>query len=126
MIEYVCTENERDRSHLVGKTGDEMKQAVKVAPAILSKYVGGYEFKPPERPGMVLSLNATLDGENLMLDIDGGVRRALTPVSETKFFMADGGVRVEFLKNDKGEVTTMMVTAVEGDFKALRKGVTRP
>jgi hypothetical protein len=47
MIEYVCAENERDRQHLVGKAADELKNAVTVAPQILAKYVGAYDFKPP-------------------------------------------------------------------------------
>ena len=50
MLEYVCAENERDHSHLVGKASDDTKNEVKVAPEILQQYAGIYEYKPPERP----------------------------------------------------------------------------
>ena len=40
LLEYICNENEKDHQHLVGKASDDKKNAVKVAPAILSTYVG--------------------------------------------------------------------------------------
>ena len=41
LLEYVCAENEKDRSHLVGRTTEE--KTVTVAPQVLAKYVGVYE-----------------------------------------------------------------------------------
>jgi hypothetical protein len=121
MIEYVCAENERDRGHLVGKVADETKNAVTVAPAILAKYAGVYDFKPPERPGLTIVLTVSLDGDRLMVDMNGGVKRPLTPLSETKFFFLEAGGSVEFAKNDQGAVTDMIIGAVEGTFKAIRR-----
>jgi hypothetical protein len=121
IIEYVCAENERDRQHLVGKVTDETKNAVKVAPEILAKYTGVYDFKVPERPNLNIILTVTLDGDHLMVDMNGGVKRPLTPLSETKFFFLEAGGSVEFAKNDQGAVTDMIIGAVEGTFKAIRR-----
>ena len=121
MIEYVCAENERDRQHLVGKAADELKNALAVAPQILAKYTGVYDFKPPERPELNIVLTVILDGNQLMVDTDGGPKRPLTPLSETKFFFLEAGGSVEFAKNDQGAVSEMIIGAVEGTFKAIRR-----
>lgn len=121
MIEYVCTENERDRQHLVGKATDELKNAVSVAPQILAKYAGAYEFKPPDRPELTIVMTVTLDGDKLMMDMDGGTKHPLTPLSETKFYFAEAGVSIEFVKDDPGAVTGMTFATVEGTFKAPRR-----
>jgi hypothetical protein len=121
MIEYVCTENERDRQHLVGKSSDETKNEVKLGPAILSQYTGTYEYKPPERPGFTMLIGIGLENGRLALDFDGGAKRPLTALSESKFFLADGGAQVEFFKDGQGAVTHMIFRAVEGDFKLPRR-----
>jgi hypothetical protein len=53
LLEYVCAENEKDSVHLVGTLSDETKNAVKVGPEILSKYVGTYcaQFPKADPPG---------------------------------------------------------------------------
>ncbi len=121
LIEYVCTENERDRQHLVGRAADDLRNAVTVAPKILANYVGAYDFKPPDRPELTIVIAVTLDGDKLMMDMDGGPKRPLTPLSERKFFFAEGGVSVEFVKDDPGAVTAMTFSTVEGTFKAPRR-----
>lgn len=120
MIEYVCAENERDRQHLVGKAADDLKNAVTVAPQILAKYAGAYDFKPPERPELTIVMNVTLDGDKLVMDMDGGPKRPITPLSETRFFFAEGGATLEFVKDDEGAITAMTFSIVEGTFKAPR------
>jgi hypothetical protein len=120
MIEYVCTENERDRQHLVGKAADDLKNAVTVAPQILAKYAGAYDFKPPDRPELTIVINVSLDGDRLMMNMDGGPKRPLTLLSETKFFFAEGGATLEFVKDDQGAITAMTVSVVEGTFEAAR------
>jgi hypothetical protein len=74
MIEYVCAENERDRQHLVGKASDETKNEVAVAPEILLKYTGTYEFHPPDRPETMMLINIGIEGGKLVMDFDGGRR----------------------------------------------------
>jgi hypothetical protein len=119
MLEYVCAENERDRSHLVGKTSDDKKAEVKVAPEILKQYAGLYEFRPPTHPEDPITFEISVDGDKLMTSMSGGAKYALTPISETKFFFE--GAHIEFVKGDNGVVSHMLIQAVEGDFKAPRK-----
>ena len=119
MLEYVCNENEKDHVHLVGKNSDDKKNAVKVPVSILSTYVGTYEFTAPEDPNQKFPLNVTLAGEVLMMDFGGKDPMPMIPLSETEF-SATGG-RAKFVKNDKGEVTDMIFSAVEGDLKGPRK-----
>jgi hypothetical protein len=117
LLEYVCAENEKDQVHLVGKNSDDLKNAVNVAPEILSKYVGTYEVLLPGRD--LVSLNVTLEDGGLKLGIAGTPGQPMTPLSETSFSGLGG--RVEFVKNDSGEVTHMMVRVAEGDIRANRK-----
>ena len=119
MLEYVCNENEKDHGHLVGKASDEKKNAVKVAPQVLSKYVGIYEFRAPDDPNFVMLLNVTLSGAELFMDIAGKDKQELVPLSETIFSML--GTRLDFVKDDKGVVTHLIFHIVEGDMKAVRK-----
>ena len=116
LLEYVCAENEKDRVHSVGKNSDDLKNAVKVSPEILSKYVGTYEVLGPR--GLV-SLTVTLEDGGLKLSIGGGPGQPMTPLSETSF--TGFGGRVEFAKDDSGEVTHMMIRIAEGDIRADKK-----
>jgi hypothetical protein len=116
-IEYVCNENERDHQHLVGKASDQ--KGVEVDKAILSKYVGTYEFSPPDRPDLRMSVEVVLDGDRLAMAV-GGPKQPLTPLSATEF-ATDDGTQIEFFKDDKGAVTHLIARIVEGDIKAVRK-----
>jgi hypothetical protein len=120
MIEYVCTENEKDHQHLVGKASDDTKKEVKVAPEILSRYLGVYEFKNPERPEQIILFNISLEDDRLMLDSQGGAKQPLVALSETKFFL-EGGAQIEFFQDSQGAVTHLIARIVEGDFKMPRK-----
>jgi len=122
MLEYVCAENEKDRTHLVGKNSDDTKNAVQVAPEILSRYVGTYEFNAKELgvPGPAnLVLKVALKDGALQLGIGDGPKMPMTPLSETAFTGVGGNV--EFAKNDRGEVTHLTIRVAEGDFQAKRK-----
>jgi hypothetical protein len=115
-LEYVCNENERDRTHLVGKASDV--KSVQVAPEILAKYVGSYEFKSP-RTGKIETWTFSLNQDQLVV---GGLGASvvLVPVSETEF-STPAGFNMLFVKNDSGAVTGVVLQAVEGNFKATRK-----
>ena len=122
LLEYVCNENNRDLPHLVGKNSDDTKNAVKIAPEILSKYVGGYELNAKELgiPGPEkLLLKVKLEDGVLKLGMGDGPGQAMTPISDTTF--TGFGGRIEFAKNDKGEVAYFTVRIAEGDFRANRK-----
>ena len=110
VLEYVCNENEKDLSHLVGKASDEKKLAVKVARQILSKYVGSYTFKNPEDANQLIHFNVTLDADTLFLDVGGKDKQELIALSETTFSMM--GIRIDFAPDH------LIFHIVEGDMKA--------
>lgn len=119
MLEYVCAENERDRNHLIGKASDDKKIEVKVAPEVLQQYVGVYDFRPPTHPEDPVPIEISLDGGQLKTAFSGGAKYPLTAVSETKFYFE--GAHLEFVKDESGKVTHLLIQSVEGDFKAPRK-----
>jgi hypothetical protein len=119
-LEYVCNENERDRSHLTGKASDV--KAVHVATAILAKYVGAYELKFPPN-GRIINLTISLDGNSLMVG-GFGMSAPLKAISETDFTASFGGIK--FVTDDAGVVTYLLLQAVEGDLKGVRTGGAPP
>jgi hypothetical protein len=102
LIEYVC-ENERDKPHLVGRSGEEFR----VPADVLAQYAGAYE-SPTLPAGIVVSL----DGSRLMIDPGAG-RIPLIAHSQTSFTME--GTGVEFVTDAKGTVTAMVEHWTEGD-----------
>jgi hypothetical protein len=116
LLEYVCSENEKDRPRLVGTASAEEKaiKPVKVAPAILAQYVGSYDFRWPENPTIPSLWPVTLADGQLLLQ-----GAALTPVSEAEFVWA-GGNRLQFVKDAQGRVSHFVVVFVEGNMIAKR------
>ena len=118
MLEYVCAENEKDREHLIGKASDDRSKEVKVAPEVLARYVGIYDFRIPENPTVVIAIEVTNVGGELLFDFLGD-KSPLIPLSNTAFSAA--GNAVTFVVNDQGVVTLMIVGSPEGDQKAVRR-----
>jgi hypothetical protein len=118
LIEYVC-ENERDAPHLVGKSGEEFR----VPAEVLARYVGTYESaasptKVSLTQGQMSIVRVSLQGSRLM--IDGGAGPVpLIAHGENDFTME--GTGVEFIKDAKGAVTTMLQHWNEGDRYFPRK-----
>ena len=111
LLEYVCNENEKSRQHFVSEQISE----VRVDPVVLAKYVGVYEVMSPRG---VAQASVTADGDQLMIDVPGFGSGRLIPQSVTKFLFR--GAVIEFAPNEHGEVTHLIVHAVEGDFKGPR------
>ena len=111
LLEYVCLENEKDRQHLVGRTSEEKK--VVVAPEILAQYVGVYEA-----PRNVFTI--TLVNGELILDMQGKGKIPMIPLSETMFSPRLLGT-YQFVKNDQGVVTHMLVHSAEEVLTAVRR-----
>jgi hypothetical protein len=116
LLEYVCAENEKDRPLLVGTVTEEKKRfkPVKVAPDILSKYVGAYDFRWPENPTIPSLWPLTMADGNLFLQ-----GAPLVPLSESEFVWADSN-RVEFVKDAQGRVSHFVIILVEGNLVARR------
>jgi hypothetical protein len=116
LLEYVCTENERDRQRLIGTVTEE-RSAVKpvtVAASILRQYVGTYDWRWPENPTIASLWPITMMDD--MLFLQGA---PLVPLSDTVFVWADSN-RLEFVKDPQGRVTHFRLTMVEGDLIARR------
>ena len=88
---------------------------VHVDPAILARYTGTYEFGP--HVDVVLEVQ---DGR-LMGSDPTGVKRALYPESETKFFQKDSSAEFEFFPDDKGKVSYLIVHYEGHDRKVMKK-----
>jgi hypothetical protein len=108
LIEYVC-ENERDKSHLIGTSGEEFR----VPAEVLAQYTGTYQG-PADRV-----VTVSLEGNRLMIDVGGTGKIPLVAHSENTFTMI--GTGVEFVKDPKGAVTAMIQHWTEGDRKFVRK-----
>jgi len=134
LLEYVCNENERDVQHIVVTEEDRKKIRTKVivAPEILAKYAGVYEMvdhdgRPLDRQGKVvepggksMTFNISVAEDHLVLELFGAGKIPMLTESETTFSVA--GQPVQFVKNDQGVVTHLVLRQVEGDFRAIRKG----
>lgn len=122
LLEYVCAENNKDVSHLVGHNSDDTKRAVKLPSEVLSKYVGSYRYRAKDFgiPGVeFFDVNISLENAELMLSFAGTPGQPMIALSETVFTGVGG--YVEFGKNDRGEVTHMVIKIAEGDFRGDRK-----
>jgi CubicO group peptidase (beta-lactamase class C family) len=91
------------------------RKEITVAPAILANYVGTYELSP------AFALVMTLEAGQLMTQATGQHKLPLYPESETKFFLKVVDAQVDFVKNDKGEVTGLVLHQGGRDMKAAKK-----
>jgi len=91
------------------------RKEITVPPAILEKYVGTYELMPN------FDIVITLEGGQLMTQATGQGKFPMFAESETKFFLKVVDAEVEFFKNDKGEVTHIILHQGGQDVKGTKK-----
>ena len=94
LFESVC-ENDRSVTHMLGGTA-----VIKLAPEILSRYAGNYQFAPGSE--------ATISIENDLLFLQRGANPLKLPLvaeSETRFVSRTDGDWIEFVKDERGAVT---------------------
>ena len=91
------------------------RKEITVAPAILANYAGTYQIAPD------FALVMTLEGGQLMTQATGQPKFPLFAESETKFFLKVVDAEVEFVKNDKGEVTGLVLHQGGQDIKGTKK-----
>lgn len=120
LLEYVCTENERDAGHLVLTDEERARQENKVVvPAeVLAAYTGTWEVKDPgvaSGETYIVSLN---NGELQFRSPSGG-GYIVQPLSETRFYV--GGATIDFVRDPDGQVRKFILHAVEGDNIGTRK-----
>jgi CubicO group peptidase (beta-lactamase class C family) len=91
------------------------RKEVSVSPEILKQYVGTYELSPS------FSLVMTLENGQLISQATNQGKVPLFAESQTKFFLKVVDSQVEFFKNDKGEVTHLMVYQNGRERKGVKK-----
>ncbi len=79
------------------------RKTVTVPATVLEKYVGTYEIAP------TFSIAITLEGGQLMAQATNQPKFPLFAESETIFFLKVVDAQVEFFKNDKGDVTHLVL-----------------
>jgi hypothetical protein len=121
LLEWVCNEKAGGLEHWVGKASDERKLEVKVAPEILSKYVGVYVEQPRLWRLEPRVVEITLAGDTLYGDMDGRGKTPLAAQSETSF-TGLYGLGVAFVKGDSGGPSPQLfVKHVSGDYRFARR-----
>jgi hypothetical protein len=110
LIESVC-ENDSSSPHMLGGTG------ARVAPEVLSKYAGTYEFAPGREASV------TLEGDLLFLQVGTNpLKLPLVADTETVFVSRTNGDRIEFVRDAQGAVTGFIFHQADGAHRAVRKG----
>jgi len=79
------------------------RQAVVLDPAPYDGYVGEYEIAPS------LSITITKDGSKLMAQAPGQPKLELFPESQTKFFVKEAAIQIEFVVDGSGKATSLVL-----------------
>jgi CubicO group peptidase (beta-lactamase class C family) len=91
------------------------RKEIAVPANILAQYVGSYELNP----GFDLAM--TLENGQLMTQATGQPKFPMFAESETTFFLKVVDAQVEFFKNDKGQVTHLVLHQGGQDIKGVKK-----
>jgi predicted esterase len=82
--------------------------------AIFKEYVGSYEVAPG------FSVHVAVEEGHLMLHVPGQLDGEMFPETETEFFMTTGNLRISFIKDSSGKVTSLTAHAQGQDFPAKK------
>jgi CubicO group peptidase (beta-lactamase class C family) len=88
---------------------------VKVDRATLARYVGTYQLAPD------FSIAVTLAGDQLISQATNQDKVPIFPESQTEFFLKVVDAQIEFLSNDKGQVTGIILHQGGRDMKAPKQ-----
>lgn len=80
-----------------------VRAEIKIDRAVLSRYVGKYEFTPN------FSINVTLDGDQLMTQATNQGAIPVFPESETKFFLKVVDAQLEFSADETRKINTVLL-----------------
>jgi hypothetical protein len=81
------------------------RKSITLGPDVLAKYTGTFQI-----PGGQ-TFTITVEGSRLMAQPRGGNKLQLLAESETMFFPEGMNMRVEFVKDDAGTITAMILHA---------------
>ena len=118
VISFTLTQNDSGRVTKAPKISDEVPQhqEIPISRDILAQYVGTYRIQPG------VDVTITLEGTQLFTQITGQQKFPLYPESETKFFLKIVDATNEFLKDEKGAVTHIILRQGNNETKAPRTG----
>lgn len=90
------------------------RKAISLDPKILEAYVGRYALTPS------IIITVTREGDKLYAEAPGQSKIELLAESETAFFIKEADAQLTFVKNEKGEVTGLVVRQDGRDIPAQR------
>jgi CubicO group peptidase (beta-lactamase class C family) len=82
----------------------------------LPRFAGSYQSTAPS-----VTITITLENGQLVGQAGHGEKSTLFPESPTKFFLKDEPIEIEFVPNDKGEITSLIVYQGGQHFTADKK-----
>ena len=125
VITVLCNVNGGDPGSIAAKLASVMhgekvvlaseRKEVNVSPKVLATYVGTYELEAN------FQFVITLEGDHLGSQATGQPKIPIFPESETMFFPKVVDAEIEFVKNDKGDVTGMILHQGARDMKGVKK-----
>ena len=91
------------------------RKEITVSPKILASYAGTYELSPD------FSITVKVDGDHLAAQATNQRELPVFAESETMFFYKAVDAQLEFFKNDKGEVTHLVLRQGGRETKGVKK-----
>ena len=91
------------------------RNEIAVPRKVLADYVGTYELRPD------FNIAITLEDEHLFAQAQGQRKNQIFAESETMFFFKVVDAQIEFFRNEKGEVTHMVLHQGGRDTKGVKK-----
>ena len=98
-----------------------LRKLVKVGRSVLARYVGTYELNPDLRMTFTLEGDQLMERDQLMAQATDEPKFPVFPESETKFFLKVADVEFEFVSDDKGAVSYLVLHKNGNDSKGTRK-----
>jgi CubicO group peptidase (beta-lactamase class C family) len=92
-----------------------VRTQVKVDRATLARYVGTYQLAPD------FSMTVTLEGDQLITQLTDQDKVPIFPESQAKFFTKVVAADIEFLSNEKGQVTALVLHQNGRDIKGVKQ-----
>jgi CubicO group peptidase (beta-lactamase class C family) len=92
-----------------------VRSAVAIDPKVLDRYAGTYTLQPG------LTLVVSVEKGKLVAQAPGQGRLPLYAESESKFFLTIGEVEIQFVKDDQGQVTHLILHQGGHDMKAPKQ-----
>jgi CubicO group peptidase (beta-lactamase class C family) len=90
------------------------KKEISLAPSVLARYAGLYQFANGQ------TMTVTVDGAQLAVQPTGGNALRLLAESETRFFIRDVNLVVEFVRDGAGDVTGFVMVQGTRQERAAR------